>query len=191
MALTHGQVLFVLARGREVSQELRETVKYLRRLGVPFSKKELGVGKGVSVKYRFDHLIELSIAMILRARGMELRDIALALKHLRSKLSPLYLQAHQGTKKGLGAPEYFRWDSMSKDDRAILLEGIYVDIGLYRRGETWVALRTEPMGPVEAVRALQTMGGERPYLGLIALSKVARDAVDLALQAPVIRRGRS
>lgn len=189
LALAHGQVLWVLAGGKEPSQELRETVKYLRKLGVPFSKKSLGVGRGSTVIYRFEHLMELSIALLLRGRGMDLRDIALALRHLRSELSPLYFQATAAPKKGSGAPVTFRWDGMAEDERPIVVEGIYVDLGLYLKNGRWHRAMFTPMGPVEAVRALKTMGRDLSYRGFIALSKLARLMLGLAQNAPEIRRG--
>lgn len=190
LTLTHGQILWVLARGNEPSQELKETVKYLRKLGVPFSKKSLGVGRGSTVTYRFEHLMELSVALLLRGRGMDLRDIAFALRHLRSELSPLYFQATAAApKKGFGAPVTFRWDGMAEDERPIVVEGIYVDLGLYLQNGRWHRAMFRPMGPVEAVRALKTMGRDLSYRGFIALSKLARLMLGLAQNAPEIRRG--
>lgn len=190
LRLTHGQVLWTLARGKEPSQELRESVKYLRKLGVPFSRKTLGVGRGSSVSYRFPELMELSIALLLRERGMDLRDIAFALRHLRSKLSPSYFRTYEAPKDGFGAPVAFRWRGMPEDEPSIVLEGIYVDLCLHLKDTRWYQTPFKLMGPVEVLRAIQTMGRDLSYLGLIALSELVRDTFHLAREAPEIRRGR-
>ena len=59
LSLTHGQVAWALARGQQPSDQLIDQLRYLRQLGVPFSKHELGGGRGNRIRYGFDQLIEL------------------------------------------------------------------------------------------------------------------------------------
>src|ERR1700732_3703192 len=73
LSLTHGQVAWVLARGQQPSALLLDQLRYLRQLGVPFSKEELGGGSGNRIRYGFDHLIELGGALVGLARGMAAR----------------------------------------------------------------------------------------------------------------------
>ena len=51
-------------------------MRYLRQLGVPFSKAELGAGSGNRIRYGFDHLIELGVAVFGLERGMRPREVA-------------------------------------------------------------------------------------------------------------------
>jgi hypothetical protein len=76
LSLTHGQVAWALARGQPPSDQLIDQLRYLRQLGVPFSKAELGAGSGNRIRYRFDHLIELGVAVFGLERGMRPREVA-------------------------------------------------------------------------------------------------------------------
>lgn len=62
LALSHGQVLWCLAGGKEPAPPLPDQVRYLRQLGIPFEESEMGRGRGVRLAYGFYHLIELGIA---------------------------------------------------------------------------------------------------------------------------------
>jgi len=72
----HGQVAWALARGQPPSEQLIDQLRYLRQLGVPFSKAELGAGSGHRIRYGFDHLIELGVAVFGLERGMRPREVA-------------------------------------------------------------------------------------------------------------------
>ena len=76
LSLTHGQVAWALARGQPPSDQLIDQLRYLRQLGVPLSKAELGAGSGNRICYRFDHLIELGVAVFGLERGMRPREVA-------------------------------------------------------------------------------------------------------------------
>ena len=76
LGLTHGQVAWALARGQTPSDQLIDQLRYLRQLGVPFSKAELGAGSGNRIRYGFDHLIELGVAVFGLERGMRPREVA-------------------------------------------------------------------------------------------------------------------
>src|ERR1700751_5249669 len=90
LSLTHGQVAWALARGQQPSDQLIDQLRYLRQLGVPFSKAELGGGSGNRVRYGFDHLIELGVAVFGLERGMRPRDIARILVDHRVELRRCY-----------------------------------------------------------------------------------------------------
>jgi hypothetical protein len=90
LSLTHGQVASALARGQPPSAQLIDQLRYLRQLGVPFSKAELGGGSGNRLRYGFDHLIELGVAVFGLERGMRPRDIARILVDHRVELRRCY-----------------------------------------------------------------------------------------------------
>ena len=90
LSLTHGQVAWALARGQPPSAPLIDQLRYLRQLGVPFSKAELGGGSGHRLRYGFNHLIELGVAVFGLERGMRPREIAWILVDHRAELRRCY-----------------------------------------------------------------------------------------------------
>ena len=90
LSLTHGQVAWVLSRGQQPSTLLLDQLRYLRQLGVPFSKQELGGGSGNRIRYGFDHLIELGVALFGLQRGMAPREVAGILVEHRVEFRRLY-----------------------------------------------------------------------------------------------------
>jgi hypothetical protein len=90
LSLTHGQVAWVLSRGMPPSRELHDQLRYLRQLGVPFTKYELGMGSGNRIRYGFDHLIELGVALFGLRRGMAPREVAGILVNHRDELRQCY-----------------------------------------------------------------------------------------------------
>jgi hypothetical protein len=90
--LTHGQVLWVLARGVPPDRQLIDQVRYLRLLGVPFKKSELG-GHYSRVRYGFEHLIELGLGVFAIRRGMKPGEVADFLIKNRNSFRGLYVRA--------------------------------------------------------------------------------------------------
>src|SRR5260370_41750269 len=90
LSLTHGQVAWVLSRGLTPTAEVFDQIRNLRQLGVPFTKQELGMGRGNRIRYGVDHLIELGDALSGLRRGMTPHeDEPLLLKH-RDELRQCY-----------------------------------------------------------------------------------------------------
>ena len=90
LSLTHGQVAWALARGQQPTAMLTDQLRYLRQLGVPFSRHELGGGRGNRIRYGFDHLIELGVALFGLQRGMTPRAVAGILVEHRAELRRCY-----------------------------------------------------------------------------------------------------
>lgn len=88
--LTQGQVLWTLSRGMTPNLMLVDQLRYLRRLGVPFIKSELGSGKGNRVRYRYEHLVEVGVAVFALQRGMKPREVSKFLIEHRKYLRTLY-----------------------------------------------------------------------------------------------------
>ena len=76
--------------GRPPSDRLIDQLRYLRQLEVPFSKAELGAGSGNRIRYGFDQLIELGVAVFGLERGMRPREIARILVDHRGEFRRLY-----------------------------------------------------------------------------------------------------
>ena len=90
LSLTHGQVAWALARGQQPTAMLTDQLRYLRQLGVPFSRHELGGGRGNRIRSGFDHLIELGVALFGLQRGMTPRAVAGIFVEHRAELRRCY-----------------------------------------------------------------------------------------------------
>jgi hypothetical protein len=93
LQLSHGQVLWALARGMLPEQRLIDQVRYLRQLGVPFRPSEQGTGRGNRLRYSYEHLIELGVAIFALRRGLQPREITGFLVGKRKHLRELYRKA--------------------------------------------------------------------------------------------------
>lgn len=61
--LSFGQVLYAIAGSDHPNPVLVDKLRYLRRLGVPFTKEE-SQGSGHRLAYTFDHLFECGLAIV-------------------------------------------------------------------------------------------------------------------------------
>lgn len=194
LALSHGQTLWVLRHAfptlpGAAGLTLDSYLKYLRREGVPFAPEELGVGTGQTVTYRFEHLMELAVALSLRTQGILPQDVAHLLSRLRSELYPIYRRAFSERKTGQGAPKRIRIEGEGKE---YLASGIWLDLRLlYLESGVLSTGGPKALGPAAAIKEFVMHGRERYLRPMIMLSDIAAAVVDLAEDPPEIRRGRS
>jgi len=192
LVLTHGQAVWVLShmgfRTGDSASAFDSYIKYLRRAGLPFAEEELGVGAGQNVVYRYDHLMELAVALALRAQAILPGDIVQILAAQRAKLRPIYRRAYSDRNSGLGAPCPVKLPGR----RQFMVAGVYLDLNLMY-GETGFLGYSDPrpIGPADAVELFGTSHRAQHVRGLLNLSELAEDVVKLAAGAPEIRRGRS
>jgi hypothetical protein len=191
LRLTHGQARWVLnnlgIHAGEDQQRFDALIKSLRRDGVPFAPEELGVGAGHNLAYRYEHLMELAVALAWRTQGILSRHIVGLMAQYRSRLRPLYHKAWLERSIGVGAPRSVVID----DNIQQRISGTYLDLSL-TYNETGMPRVLEPrlLNPVEAFRYY--MAGHscvypRPPL---PISQYAIDIVRLAEDPPEIKRGR-
>ena len=88
--LTHGQVAWSLCGGQIPDQRTLDLLRYLRKLGIPFTEEEQGIGHGNRLTYKFDHLIECAVALYAIRRGMKPRHAAPYLESNRKELRKTY-----------------------------------------------------------------------------------------------------
>ncbi len=93
LSLSHGQVAWALSLGQPPDEKILEQLRYLRILGVPFETSELGGGRGNRVRYRYEHLIEVGVALFGLRRGMRPREVAEMLVSQRRRLRRVYRKA--------------------------------------------------------------------------------------------------
>jgi hypothetical protein len=193
LALGHGQARWVLStlglHAGEDEPTFDSYIKSLRRDGVPFAPKELGVGAGHNLTYRYVHLMELAVALALRTQGILSRDIVGLLAHYRTTLRPFYRQAWLERESGLGAPREVIINSDTRSTRRI--SGTYLDLMLtYSERGMLHAPRPTLLDPVQALdyyMAYHESVYPRPPL---PVSQYAQNIVALSKHAPEIKRGR-
>lgn len=174
-------------RTGDSSSAFNSYIKHLRRAGLPFAKEEIGVGAGHNVTYRYEHLMELAVALALRAQAILPRDVVEILAANRSKLRPIYRKAYAEKDSGLGAP----CEVKLPGKQPFNMTGIYLDLGLMYV-ETGFLLRgpLKALGPADVVERLGTAHMAQHVRDPIRLSDLAEDVVRLAAGAPEFRRGR-
>ena len=191
ISVTHGQAVWVLSnmgfRTGDSESAFNSYIKYLRRNGLPFAKEELGVGTGHNVVYQYDHLMELAVALALRAQAILPRDIVQILAESRSKLRPIYRRAYNERDSGLG-----KTIEVAIPRRLpFMMNGVWLDLQL-SYVETGFLLVGEPkaLSPADALELFGTVNRAKHMRGLMNLSELADDVVNFATNAPEIRRGR-
>lgn len=182
--LSHGQVLWALSHGMPASQETIAQVRYLRLLGVPFGIDDLEVGSGYRISYRFEHLIELGLALFGLRRGLKPKDIAGMLTKNRAQLRRLYRQAFQEQPEGALKAKWVK----SRGQNLPLL-GHEIFLRLHDR-HSEAPGKFEVLDPAQAV----PLGRPEVYPGeqtrtLVPLTRLVLELVAWAMEAPATRPG--
>jgi hypothetical protein len=189
--LSHGQALWVLEnigfRTGGSPTAFNAYVMGLRRAGLPFAEGELGRGPGHNVIYRFEHLMELTVALALRAQAILSRDVISVLAHSRPRLRQIYRRAWTERDGGLGAPE---WIVPERQPR-FRLQGIYLDLRLMYV-ETGFLLHASPvaLGPGQYIVRISTKNILQHMRDPLPITDMAEKIVELAAGVPEVRRGR-
>ena len=68
LSLTHGQLLWAIAFGRDPSSEVADKARYLRQLGIPRPPGS-GPGKGQRIVYGFDDLALVGFGLLALGEG--------------------------------------------------------------------------------------------------------------------------
>lgn len=102
-------------------------IRYLRREGVPFQENELGMGRGRNVAYNMYHIMEISIALLLRWHGISNKDIPRFIIKIRKKLRVAFIYSASFDKYGNDSASY----SLTDDYDKATISGIYLDLGLH------------------------------------------------------------
>lgn len=121
LALSHGQVLSALSRGKEPTARIKAEVRYLRLMGIPFSEQEVGRGRGNRIRYDFDQLIELAIAFFYLDNGLRPKDLKDYLPRERKKLLKYARDIYAGL-----SDEQLKADWLKSGDEPILANAQYL-----------------------------------------------------------------
>ena len=74
--LAIGQVAWILSFGKTATNQTLDQLRYLRSVGIPFTKEELGGGRGNRLRYSYYHLIETGVALFSMNLNIKPRNIA-------------------------------------------------------------------------------------------------------------------
>jgi hypothetical protein len=194
ISLSHGQTMWVI----DVMQiaawldaaGLNATLKKFRRHFVPFSQEELQKPRWEEVRYRFEHLLEVVVALKMSGDGMAFRHVVSLVTRDREKLRLIYRRAFLEAEAGLGAPLEIRCPDDRRTPGSIHISGLYLDFSAMARvNGILLSSRPSVLDPWEAL--LRYMGSYQLHMfPLIRISQLATEAVRLAEAAPEIKRGR-
>ena len=188
LSLTHGQVAWVLARGQQPSALLLDQLRYLRQLGVPFSKQELGGGSGNRIRYGFDHLIELGVALFGLQRGMAPREVVRILVEHRVELRRCY----RDTVAALPASAFEEPWVKSRGAVVPIMDEICLRLH-DRYSERRGTFEVVPADGFAALMEIETITEKYPGGGvrtLLPLTRLVLEVVAWAREAPEIKPGR-
>ena len=204
--LVHGQAHWVLRHfymsAPDTDESFNALLKSLRVGGVPFSPEELGSGIGRNVRYGYEHIMELALALAFRTQGVLPRYFVSVIAKNREVLRRYFRQAYLERESGLGARVAFYDAPPDRDSNSAskpssvpfaLMSGTYLSLSFIDvRGGVQMPLDFNLVGPKDAVLLFS-----RGHLNLyprppLALSDMAVDIVKLATsrQLPQIKRGR-
>jgi hypothetical protein len=188
LSLTHGQVAWVLARGQQPNALLLDQLRYLRQLGVPFSKEELGGGRGYRIRYGFDHLIELGVALFGLQRGMAPREVVRILVEHRVEFRRLYRDTVTALPPGAFEAEWV------KSRGAVVPIMNEICLRLHDRySEHQGTFEVVPADGFAALMELETITEKYPggaVRTLLPLTRLVLELVAWAREAPEIKPGR-
>jgi hypothetical protein len=191
IALSHGQARWLLRMLRLRTGDTEATfdayLKSLRRDGIPFAPDELGSGAGTNLVYRYEHLMELALALMLRGYGILSRDIVKLLAEDRDVLRRQFVRAWREAETGLGE----RVVLTAYSDKVIAIEGCYLDLGLDATEDgVLVASRPRLLSALDAMKLIMAARMSNFTSVPFPISEVAKRVVELAPHAPEIKRGR-
>lgn len=192
LQLSHGQALKLLWNeawgGKEPTKTFRAYVIYLRNLGVPQLE---ATGRGVDIRYSYEQLMELRLALEMRYRGLTIKEIGELFKQIRPDLHKHFHKALQGQN---------HTTTIRSDKDSHTLEGYFLDLGLsYSEqpdpatgGMRLTLLTTKPrlLDGRQLLGELESLGRKRSFLGVFALTQMAQQLANDAPSLPEIRRGR-
>lgn len=190
LQLAHGRAVWVLGRmgfaAGVTPGTFNHYVKSLRKLGVPFAHGEISTGTGKPVRYSFNHLMELCLALTLRIYGTLPDPVLDGLLRFRHELYGLYRRAYLEYETGIGASVRITASGRTEFE----MSGAYLDLRIrFGGGRTFEFGPPRLLSPFEALRVyskLETPG--RAHLPL-NLSALTINLVECAEMAPMFRRG--
>ena len=190
--LSHGQVMFVI-EGMHIVEwmdrpALDSVLKKFRRDQVPDFAADGQKGRaGGDFVYKYEHLMDCVVAMKLVADGLAFRHVVGLMRFAPEKLREHYRRAYLEADLGQGRP----LEIATNDGRKVNIGGLYLDFhAIISKSGVLSTPGPRLLDPWEALnRYMNFYSGFHPT-GMVRLSQLATEAVRLALDAPIVKRGR-
>jgi hypothetical protein len=186
--LSHGQVAWALSLGKPPEQKLLDQMRYLRQLGIPFTRSELGMGRGNRVRYDFDHLTEVGVGVAALRRGMTPKEIAGLLVKNRKELRAIYREAYLSQPNGALEADWIKSRGkvvpLLEKERFLRLHDRYSD----SPGKIERIRQEEVSDPLQLFSMVERYPGEK-LRTLFPLTRLTLELVAWALEAPETRTG--
>jgi hypothetical protein len=190
--LSHGQVLWTIEAMHMVEwldrPALDSVLKKFRREKVPdFDETGQKGRQGADFSYSYNQLMDCVVAMKLVADGLAFRHVVALMRcdpeRLRKHYYRAYLEAEtgQGSVIEVGAP----------DGRKLSIGGLYLDFhATISKNNLVTTSGPKLIDPWEAMKRYMGFYQGWHIVGLVRLSQLATEAVRIANEAPIIKRGR-
>ena len=124
ISLRHGQAIWLLTElgfgGDATQATFYEYIKSLRKLGIPFDNRAVGTTRGGAVKYSYQNLMELALALTLRVYYVVPDSVLVGIIQYRRSLYGHYRRAYAERCTGKGAPIAHRRQSADLHARRLL-----------------------------------------------------------------------
>ncbi|MEI6573065.1 MAG: hypothetical protein WCO61_05920 [Alphaproteobacteria bacterium] len=192
LALSHGQVLWTIEAMHIVDwlnrPALDSVLKKFRREKVPdFSESGQKGRQGADFAYSFEHLMDCVVAMKFVAEGLPFRHVVGLMRFDPEKLRQHYRRAFLEAESAQGAS----LEVSAKDGRKITIGGLYLDFhAIISKNGVLSTPGPRLLDPWSALnRYMGFYAGLHPT-GMVRLSQLATEAVRIAREAPVTKRGR-
>jgi hypothetical protein len=188
LRLAHAQALWILARLGFRSGGSFLTfhgyVKSVRRYGVPFSPEELVGGRPNNYEYRYEHLIELAVALSFRLHRVLPWDVVNVLVKHRLELRSIYRRAYVERETGAGQPICV---TISGGER-FYAKGLFLDLNFSYVDDRLVSVSgPRALTPAEALHAYLSQRPGSQIRPPIALSEIASELIELTRDIPGVR----
>jgi hypothetical protein len=191
LALTHGQTIWLMTElglhdGVSMST-FNYYIKSLRKLGVPFDKGKGQFAGHRHVRYDYEELMELTVALLLRVYGTLPDAIIAGLRHFRGELHAIYRQAYF---ESISDRHTVAKITEPGGKRAIV-GGLFLDLNIrYSAGQMIEFGPPKIVSPFEAI--LTYTGSDAPARSYLPLNvtAVARMVTTHSRTLPPIRRNR-
>jgi hypothetical protein len=190
IALHHGETLWVLSQlgfqGAASKSTFYEYIKSLRKLGTPFERATLGLGRRGLANYSYCHLMELALALTLRVYHVVPDAILLEIIRYRRTLYRHYRQAYADRLSGLGTPVRVEVSGHPP----ISVRGVFLDLQINFSGGALTAFGPPTLvSPYDAMSIFAEGDIAARALLPINVSLLSERLVAEALRAPLIRTG--
>ena len=190
LQLSAGQALWVINQGRTPGPQLRNEARYLRRLGIPHDEDQVSQGRGHRLLYTYEDIVELGVALFALRRGMKPKDVAEAIKQDRASYRQIYREALADKPPAALAEEWVR--SRGKI-RPVFANDLHMRLHARMRDtpsryEIVVPDINSLFDELFDVREVHTDGAD---FFLVPLTRLAIEYLAWALEAPVIKPGRT